>query len=138
MTLNMAKNLAAIYAVGIVVPGLAYLIAPVSIFAILGQPNLSAAATTDVRATYAGIQIALGVYLWTCLGTRQGLETIYSLLGYALLGMGSTRLAGLFVDGGNQTINLFASAFEIGSACLSIYCLRIVRRAPSQNGNVQQ
>ena len=52
--------------------GMAYLVSPVSMLELTGGSALTPAATTDVRATYGGLQLGLGAFLlWSALAPER-------------------------------------------------------------------
>ncbi|TJY58402.1 DUF4345 domain-containing protein [Sinimarinibacterium sp. CAU 1509] len=98
--------------------GVLYCLLPVRLFALGGEVLSVPSAVTDVRATYGGIQIALGILVLSYARSSQGLKPARALLVLVLGSVGSLRLLGAAVDGGEQSVNAVAAVVEILSAIL--------------------
>lgn len=78
--------------------GVIYLVAPYSMTDQMGFGQLAPTALTDVRATYGGMQIGMGLFLFWCLSpsrVRTGL--LFTLLSVGTLAI--CRCIGIAIDG---------------------------------------
>ncbi len=76
----------------------------------------SATGSTELRAMYGGLQMALGALAALGLarpGLRQGAVLTLAVV---TAGLASTRLLGAFIDGGWSAYTAMGLVFEIGSA----------------------
>ena len=110
--------------------GLAYFVRPHEMANLSGMLLMSAAAATDVRAYFGGLQLGLAAFIGMALTrlelTRSGLTLLVLL--YSALAL--ARIGGLWLDGGaQQTFNLYALLLEVVSAGLCFSALRGLRRA---------
>ena len=108
--------------------GLWYLIAPTGMTDPTGFGPLGPNALTDVRATYGGFQIGLGLFtLWAAADparVRMGL-----LLQALTIGaIGSCRLVGFAIDGGPNGFLISAIVTEISFTALTLFALRRLPR----------
>ncbi len=119
------RVLLAVQALLLVGFGVAYFVRPHEMANLSGMLLMEAAAITDVRAYYGGLQIGLGLWLGLALLRRELVRPALMLLVmlYSALLLG--RLGGLVLDGGaQQTFNLYALLFELVSAGLAFWLLR--------------
>lgn len=110
--------------------GLAYFVCPHEMANLSGMLLMSAAAATDVRAYFGGLQLGLAAFIGMALTrlelTRSGLTLLVLL--YSALAL--ARIGGLWLDGGaQQTFNLYALLLEVVSAGLCFSALRGLQRA---------
>ncbi len=110
--------------------GLAYFVRPHEMANLSGMLLMSAAAATDVRAYFGGLQLGLAAFIGMALTrlelTRSGLTLLVLL--YSALAL--ARIGGLWLDGGaQQTFNLYALLLEVVSAGLCFSALRGLQRA---------
>ncbi|SEL66718.1 protein of unknown function [Atopomonas hussainii] len=103
--------------------GLAYLIMPLEMAKLSGMGLLTTAALTDVRAYYGGLEIGLALYLLLSLKTEADRFNALRLLGIAYFAMFGARLAGIFIDGGEQQFNYIALGLEGVSLVLAVFLL---------------
>ncbi len=105
--------------------GMAYLVSPVSMLELTGGSASAPAAITDIRATYGGLQLGLGVFLlWSVLASER---VPSALLALSLVAgaTGGCRLLGVVVDGGFGPtlligpIHISALVFELSTAVLA-------------------
>jgi hypothetical protein len=80
--------------------------------------------TTELRAMYGGLQMALGVMAGLGLGRADLTRTALVALGLVTAGLGSARLLGAFVDGGWSAYTVMGLVFEFGSAAWASRLLR--------------
>jgi hypothetical protein len=89
-----------------------------------GVTFTSATGSTELRAMYGGLQMALGSLAALGLarpGLRQG---ALLTLGVVTAGLGSTRLLGALIDGGWSTYTAMGLVFEWVSAACAAMLLR--------------
>ncbi|MBK6288956.1 MAG: DUF4345 family protein [Gammaproteobacteria bacterium] len=94
-----------------------------------GIAFISTTGNVDLRATYGGLQMAIGLLLLG--GALRAVATRPVLLSYGVLcaGIGSARLAGALLEAEWSTYTLFAVCFEIGSvAAVLLLFARAARR----------
>ncbi len=84
----------------------------------------SSSAMIDVRATYGGMSVAVGIILFV-LGSKAELISV-GLLSTALilLAMATGRLLGMLIDGSPNTIMYIYLIAELAFGCLAVYLLR--------------
>lgn len=80
--------------------------------------------TTELRAMYGGLQMALGVLATLGLVRSELTRTALIALGLVTTGLGSARLLGAFVDGGWSAYTVMGLTFELGSAAWASRLLR--------------
>lgn len=101
--------------------GLASLLRPVEMAAIVELPLPSAAARTDVRAVYGGVITGIGVFLLMCTlrrgMVRTGLAAAACVFGGAALG----RVFGLSIEGFGQPLMLIIALLETIAAGLAVW-----------------
>lgn len=103
--------------------GIAFLIAPVDTLAAAGVQVGGAAAATELRAFYGGLEVALGVLLIGAdlRGARRA-GLILCLASYG--GIGAARLLGIAIAGGATSFLWYALATEAVLATLAAIGLR--------------
>lgn len=110
-----------------VVFGVIYLIAPSSMTDPMGFGILAPSALTDVRATYGGFQIGMGIFmLWCCIGSGR----LYTAMFFALVSVAAiaiSRAIGLAIDGDPIDVLKYTLAFEV---VLTVVSLVIFLRTP--------
>jgi hypothetical protein len=105
--------------------GLAYFVNPHEMANLSGMLLMSAAAATDVRAFYGGLQIGLAAFIGLSLSRLDLMRAALTLLVLLYSSMALARVGGLWLDGGEQqTFNLFALLLEVVSAGLCFWALR--------------
>jgi hypothetical protein len=101
--------------------GLASLLRPVDMAAIVEMPLPSAASRTDVRAIYGGLVTGVGVFLLSCAlrrgMVRTGLMAAACVFGGAALG----RFFGLMVEGFGQPLMVIVMLLEATGAGLATW-----------------
>ncbi|MBU1329769.1 MAG: DUF4345 domain-containing protein [Gammaproteobacteria bacterium] len=110
--------------------GLAYFIQPHEMTNASGMLLMSAAAATDVRAYYGGLQIGLAAFLAMALSREDLVRAALTLLVLLYSALGLARIGGLWLDGGaQQTFNLVALLIEVVSLGLAYWALQGLGRA---------
>jgi hypothetical protein len=96
--------------------GLYCFAAPASLAGGAGVAFQSPTGSTELRAMYGGLQVAIGAL--AALGALRAAWQRHALVALAFLtaGLGVARLAGLALDGGLSSYTGMALAFEWGSA----------------------
>ena len=99
--------------------GLAFLFWPSAMIAKTGLATLGPAGVTEARATYGGLELALGVLL--ALAAVQPTTVPYGLIVMALTlgGFALGRLVGMLVDGVHENFTLIYFAIEAASALVA-------------------
>lgn len=110
--MRLARGYLLLFGLGVAALGVIYAVAPALIMDPMGFGDLAPEALTDVRATYGGLQIGLGLFLvWTAVeATRQRMGLI--LLGILLPFIAVTRALGIVVDGNPTGAMVIALMFE--------------------------
>lgn len=110
--------------------GLAYFVRPHEMVNLSGMLLMSAAAATDVRAYYGGLQLGLAAFIGMALTRLELTRTALTLLVLLYSALALARIGGLWLDGGaQQTFNLYALLLEVVSAGLCFWALRGLQRA---------
>ncbi|WXL25143.1 DUF4345 family protein [Ectopseudomonas mendocina] len=110
--------------------GLAYFVRPHEMVNYSGMLLMSAAAATDVRAFYGGLQIGLAAFIGLSLTSAQLMRAALILLVLIDSSLALARIGGLWLDGGaQQTFNLYALVLEVAGALLSYWALRGLNRS---------
>ncbi|MFY1019201.1 DUF4345 family protein [Ectopseudomonas khazarica] len=113
----------------LVLLGLAYFIRPEEMASFSGALLMSAAAVTEVRAFYAGMQLGLAAFLAMALLRLDLLRPALTLLVLLYSALAVARIGGLWLDGGaQQTFNLYALLLELVSVWLAWWALRGIQR----------
>jgi hypothetical protein len=103
--------------------GAAGLLAPAAVVGGVGIDLGSGDALADVRATYGGAQIGIGLFFLYC--SRAGARVGPGLIALALIaaGFGLARSAGIVLDGARGGLTFFALATEITAVVLALASL---------------
>ncbi|QTS87414.1 DUF4345 domain-containing protein [Ectopseudomonas khazarica] len=113
----------------LVLLGLAYFIRPEEMASFSGALLMSAAAVTEVRAFYGGLQLGLAAFLAMALLRLDLLRPALTLLVLLYSALAVARIGGLWLDGGaQQSFNLYALLLELVSAGLAWWALRGIQR----------
>jgi len=110
--------------------GLAFLVSPAPMAALVHITVLSPTAHTEIRAMYGGLEIGLGVVLLTLLGRQDHVVVGLRVALFAFAGMALGRLAGLVVDGVWQPVMWLLLAIEVAAAALVVWALRSMPAPP--------
>lgn len=104
--------------------GVGFIVAPLTMLewatgAVVNTPS----AIIDLRATYGGLSLAVGLVLYglgrSQGGTPLGLRVVIALM----LGMGGSRLVGMVVDGGANAVMYTYLVLEIAAAAFATWLL---------------
>jgi hypothetical protein len=125
--MKFATNLLRVNAVLFIVFGICFIVAPVFFAeALTGSEPWTASAMIDMRATYGGMGLGIGLVFWFLARQR---ETVVPGLGATLLVLGATamaRVVGFFVDGSPNAFMLVLFGAEILFVVLSASALKRV------------
>ena len=125
--MKLAKILLLGSAIIFVLVGTAFLFAPRQYAAVLEISAVTPLARTDLRATYGGLELGVGIFLLLCLVRRSWIGPGLSALALATGGFATGRLIGFALE---RTLNPLMLGFlfiEIVVTVLSILCLRRLR-----------
>ena len=114
--------------------GVVYLLAPAVMTDPAGFGVLSASATTDVRATYGGFQLGMGLFLVWSAGSAERVRPALLLTALSVGAVGLSRAIGLALDGGLNSFHQTGLAFETTLTLFSIFLLRRVSNAAVSHG----
>ncbi len=84
----------------------------------------SATATTEVRAMYGGLQMAIGALSGMALLRPTLVQAALTALAFLAVGLGTARLIGSLLDASYSTYTVGGLIFEFLSAGLAIWLLR--------------
>jgi hypothetical protein len=101
--------------------GLASLLRPVEMAAMVELPLPSAASRTDVRAIYGGVVAGIGVFLLTCALRRGMVRTGLAAAACVFGGAALARFFGLSIEGFGQPLMLITALLETVAAGLAIW-----------------
>jgi hypothetical protein len=108
--------------------GLGFLIVPVQWAALVEISLPTAMARTDLRATYGGFDLAVGVFLGLCALRTEWIRPGLVALGLAAAGFGGGRLLGIVVEGTASPLMLAFAAIEAMTALVAFALLRRLPR----------
>lgn len=112
-----------------VVFGVGYLVKPELFTAPMGFGALAPSALTDVRATYGGFQIGMGLFMFWCAGHDSRIYTGMLLTLLSVAGIAACRAIGMFaLDGSSDNQTLLATlGLEV---TLTIITIVLLARTP--------
>ncbi|WP_414729992.1 DUF4345 family protein [Zhongshania aliphaticivorans] len=127
---KFGRIVVAIVAAMLVLVGLAYLLFPVEVLSLTGQFTVDGDALLDVRATYGGFQLGLGLFLLVQILRRENIVFSLHLLAVIFLSVGGVRLVGSIFAVEMSYLHLGAALAEIASAagCM-ILSVKIIKVA---------
>ncbi|WP_295877870.1 DUF4345 family protein [uncultured Zhongshania sp.] len=114
-------SIVALVATMLMLIGLAYLLVPVEVLSLTGQFNLDGDALIDVRATYGGFQVGLGLFLFVQIFRRENIAFSLLLLAIIFISVGSVRFVTSFVEVHVSYPHLIAGGVEIASAAACLF-----------------
>ena len=101
--------------------GVYCLLAPHALAASAGLTAVSATGTTELRAMYGGLQMAIGLLAAFALFRGSLRPAALVALGFLTLGLGTGRLFGMALDGDVSQYSGFALVFEFASAAAAVW-----------------
>ncbi|MBW4936191.1 DUF4345 domain-containing protein [Marinobacter sp. F4206] len=128
--MNMNKFLVNITATIFALYGLGFVFAPSQLsFLVTNAVPTTAAALTDMRATYGGMSIAVGIVLFTLASKQESIRLGLAAIVFLMLGMACGRVVGLVIDGSENPIMYVYLALEIGVAGAALFLLSRSRKS---------
>jgi hypothetical protein len=125
--MKFATNLLRVNAVLFIVFGLCFVVAPEFFaYSLTGSEPWTPSALTDMRATYGGMGLGVGLVFWFLARQR---ETVIAGLAGSLLVLGATasaRVVGFIADGAPNVFMLVLFAAEVMFVALSASALKRV------------
>jgi hypothetical protein len=103
---------------------------PGSLASAAGVGSTSPTGSTELRAMYGGLQIAIGLLAGLGVVRPPFVRPALLTLAFLTAGLATARLTGAFVDAGFSSYTWTALAFEVPSAVLAIALLRRPAAAP--------
>ena len=122
--MRLAKALLFLGALVLAVVGIGFLAVPVQWAAIVDIQLPTATARTDLRATYGGFDLAVGIYLWLCSRRDDWVMPGLAALGIVAAGFGGGRVLGMLVEGAAAPSMIGFAVIEWGSAAAAYVVLR--------------
>lgn len=107
--------------------GVACAVAPERMAASVSLGASSPTAQAEVMAMYGGLELGIAAFLLYCM--RRDLELALSFVALSLGGLGSLRLIGLLVHGGDFSLMGWFLLAELGGAAGAVGLLLAGRRA---------
>jgi hypothetical protein len=122
--MNISKLVVNITAAIFTLYGLGFVFAPSQLsLLVTGAAPTTAAALTDMRATYGGMSIATGIVLFVLASKPQSIRLGLAAVLIVMLGMASGRGVGLIIDGSGNPIMYTYLALELGAAAAAGFLL---------------
>jgi hypothetical protein len=122
--MRLAKALLVLGALVLAVVGIGFLVVPVQWAAIVDIQLPTATARTDLRATYGGFDLAVGIYLWLCARRDDWVRPGLTALAIVAAGFGGGRVLGMLVEGAAAPSMIGFALVEWGSAVAAYLVLR--------------
>jgi len=101
--------------------GFLFLVAPVRWAAVVGIALPTPTARTDLRATYGGFDLALGVFLALCAVRTEWAVPGLIAQALALAGFGGGRLIGMLAERSASRLMLLFLGIEVAGALVSLF-----------------
>jgi len=114
--------------------GVAFMFAPATMSGLVGLTANTPTAMADVRATYGGCELGVGVFLALCLVRRSWLDAALVLQAIVLAGYGLGRLLGIASDGPQQIVTYVAFAVEATGVAVALIALAWLARERASAG----
>jgi hypothetical protein len=109
--------------------GLGYVAMPGPMIDAAGFGAVPASGLTDVRATYGGLQIGLGVFLLWAAGVESQVRAGLLLVLFSIGAVGAGRSIGIMVDGDFTDFHLAGLVTEV---TLTVFTLIVMVRLPDE------
>jgi len=122
--MKFARVLLLLSAAVFMIVGIGFLIVPAEWAAITEISLPTAMARTDLRATYGGLDLAVGVFLWICGRRDQWIRPGLVALALTAAGFGGGRLAGIVAEGSAAPLMLIFLAIETVTVLVAFAALR--------------
>jgi uncharacterized membrane protein len=122
--MKFARVLLLLSAVVFVIVGIGFLIVPGEWAGITEISLPTAMARTDLRATYGGLDLAVGIFLWICARRDQWIRPGLVALALTAAGFGGGRLVGIVAEGSAAPLMLIFLAIEAVTVVVALATLR--------------
>jgi hypothetical protein len=122
--MKLAKTLLIGSAIIFVLVGAAFLFLPQQYAAVLEISALTPLGRTDLRATYGGLELGIGIFLIVCVGRRGWIRQGLWALALTTGGFATGRLIGFVSERSAPQLMLIFLVIEVVVTCLSIVSLR--------------
>ena len=126
--MKLALIVTAISAVIFIGFGTAFLLIPATMSTWVGFTVNTPTAMADVRATYGGCELGVGLFLAFCLLRRTWIDAALILQVMTLAGYATGRVLGIAGDGPQQAITYIAFAVEAGGVAIALVALAMLAR----------
>ncbi len=126
--MKLALIVTAISAVIFIGFGTAFLFAPATMSTWVGFTVNTPTGMADVRATYGGCELGVGLFLAFCLVRRTWIDAALMLQVLTLAGFATGRVLGIASDGPQQAITYVAFAMEAGGVAIALVALAMLAR----------
>ena len=93
---------------------------------VTGSAPESASGLIDMRATYGGLCLAVGVVFALLASNAETIRTGLVVLGIVIGGMAATRALGFLLDGNPNTLMVIYLATEVLVLLLTIWAMRLL------------
>jgi hypothetical protein len=121
---KFARVLLLLSAAVFMIVGMGFLIVPAGWAAITEISLPTAMARTDLRATYGGLDLAVGIFLWICARRDQWIRPGLVALALTAAGFGGGRLVGIVAEGSAAPLMLIFLAIETVTVLVAFAALR--------------
>jgi hypothetical protein len=122
--MKFARVLLLLSAVVFVIVGIGFLIVPGEWAGITEISLPTAMARTDLRATYGGLDLAVGIFLWICARRDEWIRPGLVALALTAAGFGGGRLVGIVAEGSAAPLMLIFLAIEAVTVVVALATLR--------------
>jgi hypothetical protein len=131
--MTLAKIVLRVGALVFAAIGIGFLVNPIEWAAVVDIPLPTATARTDLRATYGGFDLAIGVFLGWCALRTDWIRPGLAAMGLAA-GFGGGRLLGILIEGSATPLMLGFAAIEAVAALVAFGLLRRLSHVPGGGG----
>jgi hypothetical protein len=122
--MRLARAVLILAAVVFALIGLGFLIAPVAWASVVEIALPTATARTDLRATYGGFDLGVGLFFGLCARRLEWIRPGLAALGLAAAGFGGGRLLGIVAEGSASALMGGFALLELATAGLAFALLR--------------
>lgn len=126
--MKFARVLLLLGAAVFTIVGIGFLIFPAEWAAVTEISLPTAMARTDFRATYGGLDLAVGIFLWICARRDEWIRPGLLTLVLAAAGFGGGRLTGIVAEGSAAPLMLILLAIETVIVIVAFAALRRLAR----------
>lgn len=122
--MKLARSLVFASALIFVLVGAGFLLIPKQFAGVLEISLPTAMARTDVRATYGGLELGLGIFLILCVVRREWIRPGLWAVALTVGGFAAGRLVGFVAEGKINNFMLFFLVLELAVTLLAVILLR--------------